>query len=265
MGIFDVDSWVSDKPYSMPQLHGHEYYELYFLIDGQKRFISQTSVYNVTKGSMVITKPHALHMFEGGPFKRVLISVDASTLAPHQVDFLNEIADETPIYTFPSKILSKINKLLHSMLKLEEEPSSLSEMQNRLSFDYLLYLVSKYKIPCEESGQSKAKSVMHPIVLKTVDYINSRYTEKILINELCDTFHVSKTWLCKKFMESMHTSITNYQILLRVNKAKEKLRTTTCSLETISSELGFSSTKYFGIAFKNATGISPLQYRKLSK
>ncbi|MBR7110799.1 MAG: helix-turn-helix transcriptional regulator [Clostridia bacterium] len=63
----------------------------------------------------------------------------------------------------------------------------------------------------------------------------------------------------------MHLSITNYQTLLRINKAKEKLSTTSCSIETISRELGFVSPKYFGIAFKKMMNCSPLQYRKRSR
>lgn len=265
MSFFDVHTWISDKPFSMPQLHEHEYFELYFLIDGNKRFISQNAIYDVAKGNMVITKPRFLHLFEGGPFKRVLISIEPSSLAPHQVDFLNKLADETPIYTFPSKIFAQISKLLYSILKSNEEVAHDSELYSHLTFDYLLYLISKYKIPCQKEGQIKEKEIMHPIVLKTVDYINQNYTKKILITDLCDTFHVSKTWLCKKFSESMHTSITNYQILLRINKAKKMLSNTHVSLESISNELGFSSTKYFGLAFKKVTGISPIAYRKKSK
>ncbi len=265
MGFFDVHTWISDKPFSMPQLHEHEYFELYFLIDGEKRFITQTAIYNVPKGSMVITKPRSLHLFEGGPFKRVLISIEPSSLSPHQITFLNNLVEETPIYTFPNKIMTQITKLLSSMLKESEKLTQGSELNNRLTFDYLIYLISKYKIPCQEEGNRKEKEIMHPIVLKTVDYINQNYTKKILITDLCDTFHVSKTWLCKKFSESMHTSITNYQILLRINKAKKMLSNTHISLESISNELGFSSTKYFGLAFKKVTGISPIAYRKKSQ
>lgn len=261
MNFFEVQTWKSDSPKSMHQLHGHEYFELYFLLDGQKRYISQTSIYNVAKSCLVITKPHYLHMFEGGPFKRVLITITPNMLAPHQVEFLTK-ASETPIYTFSQNVMSKITKLLSTMLKENKELSHESEINSHMTLDYLLYLISKYKIPYEAKENLKTNIIMHPIVLKVTEYISQHYNERILVTELCNKFHISKTWLCKKFLESMHCSITNYQIILRVNKAKELLSLTTRSIESISNELGFSSPKYFGLAFKKVMDISPMQYRK---
>lgn len=265
MEYFDVHTWASDKPFDMAELHEHEYFELYFLIDGQKTFISQKAVYTVPKGSMVVTKPYSLHMFEGGPFKRVLVSVSPSALSNHQIEFLEKLADKTPICAFPPKILSQITKILSAIVKENKHFDSESDMNNRFSLDYILYLISKYKMPQKVDGEIKELDVMHPVVLKTVDYINKHYTEKILLSDLCKKFNISKTWLCKNFVSSMHLSITNYQTLLRINKAKEKLSTTSCSIETISRELGFVSPKYFGLAFKKMVNCSPLQYRKRSR
>ena len=265
MDIFKVHPWESDKPFSMPELHEHEYFELYFLIDGQKTFISQKDIYEVAKGSLVVTKPYSLHMFEGGPFKRVLVAVSPSNLNSHQLSFLTELADKTPICTFSPKIFSQITKLLSLMTSENKYYDSERDKSNMFSFDYILYLISKYKIAQNHNSEPKESDVMHPIVLKTVDYINKHYNQKILLSDLCKTFNISKTWLCKNFLESMHLSIANYQILLRINKAKEKLSTTSCSIETISNELGFSSPKYFGLAFKKMMNCSPLQYRKRSK
>ena len=265
MRFFEIQSAESSVPTAMTYLHGHDYYELYFLFEGQKKYISQTSLYNLPINSVTITKPYSLHMFEGGPFKRVLLTVTPDCLSPFQAEFLDKASEQT-VYTFDERVMVKIGKLLNNMMDMQSKISPDKDVKVQLNFGYLLYLLNKYMRPLKSTNEStiKTQTIMHPIVLKAVEYINKHYTENISIKFLCDMFHISKTWLCKNFVESMHCTITNYQIILRISRAKQLLTNYRDKpIEEISKSLGFSSPKYFGLAFKRVMHVSPLQYRKL--
>lgn len=53
-----------------------------------------------------------------------------------------------------------------------------------------------------------------------------------------------------------------YQIHIRLNKARRLLRNSTLSIQEIAEQLGFESIYYFSRLFKKKTGCSPLAYRK---
>jgi AraC-like DNA-binding protein len=101
-----------------------------------------------------------------------------------------------------------------------------------------------------------------PIILKVIDYINLHYTEKISLDELSNTYGISKTWLIKCFYQTTKKTIINYKITLQINAAKKLLHTTGKSLDAIAKECGFSSTNYFRIMFKRYVHIAPNKYRK---
>ena len=53
-----------------------------------------------------------------------------------------------------------------------------------------------------------------------------------------------------------------YQIHIRLNKARRLLRNSTLSIQEIAEQLGFESIYYFSRLFKKKTGCSPLAFRK---
>jgi transcriptional regulator GlxA family with amidase domain len=53
-----------------------------------------------------------------------------------------------------------------------------------------------------------------------------------------------------------------YQLDLKIRRAREMLVSTDLSIKEISYELGFQSIHYFSRIFKNKTGMAPSEIRK---
>jgi AraC-like DNA-binding protein len=66
----------------------------------------------------------------------------------------------------------------------------------------------------------------------------------------------------KKFKEYTGISPTQYQIHLKITKAKELLIASAMTLKEIAYSLGFDSTDYFYRLFKKKTGSTPSEYRE---
>ena len=56
-------------------------------------------------------------------------------------------------------------------------------------------------------------------------------------------------------------SIRDYKLMLRMNKAKELLKTTDTNICDIAHAVGYKSSSSFSDTFKQQFGISPKQYR----
>ncbi len=69
----------------------------------------------------------------------------------------------------------------------------------------------------------------------------------------------------KKFKEYTGVSPAQYQIQMRINKAKDLLIITNQSFKELAHELGFESTDYFFRLFRQKTGFTPSEFREKNK
>lgn len=102
----------------------------------------------------------------------------------------------------------------------------------------------------------------NPHVQRALEYLSAHYQQKLTLDEVAAACEISRRYLSRLFYEDTHTTVTDYANLLRVNKAVDLLRDTGLPVNTISSQLGFSSVQYFSKLFKELTGFSPRAIRE---
>ena len=109
-----------------------------------------------------------------------------------------------------------------------------------------------------ESGEMLAKNVL--LYLKN-NYFNPSLSADVIAAEFgYHPYHLNKI-----FKDNIGTTIHRALIGERMDMAKKLLTTTELSIKEITFEIGFGDRSQFCTAFKRLFGISPLQYRKLSK
>lgn len=83
--------------------------------------------------------------------------------------------------------------------------------------------------------------------------------------EIAGSIGIGYSLYRKKFKEYTGISPAQYQIQLRVNKAKDLLITSNEPLKEIAHNLGFESSDYFYRLFKQKTRFTPSDFRKKNK
>jgi two-component system response regulator YesN len=93
------------------------------------------------------------------------------------------------------------------------------------------------------------------------DYIDRSYTEPITLHSIASQFFVSKEHLSRTFKQETGSTVMDYIITRRVDKAKELLHDPAMSIKRAAESVGYSDLTYFHRVFKKITGMTPGQVK----
>ena len=112
--------------------------------------------------------------------------------------------------------------------------------------------------------------------LEGLDYTNrmdKEFLEKVIqtieenlsnvdftIDELCSIMAMSRTSIYNKMKTLTNRSPNDFIRIIRLNKAKELLRTRKHTIAEVSYIVGFSDPKYFSTSFKKQFNVSPSKF-----
>lgn len=265
MEFLEIEESIVSENRDMAKPHSHEYYELYFLFEGQREFFIDNKMFIIGANSLVVVPPFSIHKTEGGPYKRINVNISENFLGNRQAEFLKRTSEKTAV-----RLSKEQTAIIYPLLKkgVEVQKSALPfKKECLLSFAraaiYLLSLEKTATIPtASNSSLQSARTDSMPETLKIIYYINENYSHALTLKDICDEFYMSKVTLCKTFKNVMRCSVMKYVQGLRINKAKELLINSDKSVEEVSRLCGFSSANYFGLTFKKETGMSPFNYKK---
>lgn len=101
--------------------------------------------------------------------------------------------------------------------------------------------------------------------LDALTYINCTYTQPVHLADIAKIAYMSERSYTRFFQEILGMSPVEYITLLRIRRAKVLLRGTDRILLDIAESCGFSNSAHLHRTFKQQTGLSPGEYRKLTK
>jgi len=113
--------------------------------------------------------------------------------------------------------------------------------------------------PAENRGKL---SKDNKYINRAIQFMQEHYGAEISINDICSLIYLSPCHFKRVFKE--HTGQTPYQYLMkiRLEKAKEILKTTDSPIEEVAKQCGFVNSGHFSTVFKRKMGVSPSEYRK---
>ena len=241
---------------NMSQSHYHEYYEIYYLEEGERFHMVEDQLYKMEAGEFMIFPPYVMHHSYGEeniPFKRLLLYFKPEEILwPSVRDALKE---ESGIYRTDIKKRQEIHRVMEDILKEQKDPGAFHEEYDRGMLNVLLLLIAREKRPEKAPGKSSR-------IGEVIRYIHSHYQEDISLEMLAQMFYVSPYYLCREFKKSTNSTIVRYINVTRIMNAQRKFMETSKNITDISRETGFSNLTHFNRVFKSVTGMSPSQYRR---
>ena len=110
----------------------------------------------------------------------------------------------------------------------------------------------------KQRTQSKGQAMM-----ELMDhYIVSHMDQVFSLQDLSESFHLSKAYVCRLFRDYKGMSFKDYTGKLKVDKAMELFRKGE-NVKNVSEYLGYMDPFYFSKVFKKRTGMSPTEYIRM--
>ena len=129
-------------------------------------------------------------------------------------------------------------------------------------FDELLtWFVDKISVACRNvisSHSTKENSIIDQAVL----YINKNYNKDISLADVSREVNISPYYFSKVFKDEMGENFIEYLTNIRIEKAKDLIKNSECSMKEICVMVGYSEPNYFSRSFKKKVGVTPTEYKE---
>ncbi len=234
-------------------------YQVNYISEGHGVLESDQGSFQVKPGAVMVIRPGVWHRYR--PHKK-------TGWHEHYVGFDGEIARHLlgqSVYSknqlviqcgYREELIDTYQNLYHLV---KQEAPGFQQVCSGLVIKLLGYIVA-FKRQQDFSGKyieqviQKIRVYMHEHVESTVDLV-----------ALAGDHRIGYSYFRKMFKKYTGLSPRQYQLGLKVLRARELLLTTDKSIKQISYELGFSSIYYFSRFFKDKVGVSPSDLRSSSR
>lgn len=265
---FYIDCKGKVGHFTMPVAHFHDYYEIFYLLEGERHFFINDKTFLIKRGDLVLINSHDLHrtIDVGSPgHKRIILCFQKgfiSSCKSNQSDLLNIIFQEkNHVIRLPANEQDIVEALLNNML--DEASSKLIGYTLRLQalLSELLVFSARF-IQTSVFSRFDYLSPVHRKVSEIVVFINQHYMEQLTLDILSENFFISRYHLSRIFKETTGFSFIEYLNSVRIREAQVLLKDDNQKIIDISQRVGYGSISHFGRVFKASTDMSPHEYRK---
>lgn len=244
-------------------LHHHDSFELYYLVSGDRKYITNEKIYIITPDSITLTKPNTLHATNGGSYSRVVINFTRDFLCSYYTEqYADMLLSCFSSQMIPMSIVKKnerIKSLFFTILEhyQNQRYDAFAQFLGELLLT-LYNIVQDYPdLKSDDNIPQKVKSIL--------DYIYSHTTQIETVDDVANEFFISKYHLMHLFKKYVGVSIMEYITNTKIMLACKYLLSSDKSIHEISVLCGFSSCSYFCKLFKKRMHLTPSDYRNKKK
>jgi AraC-like DNA-binding protein len=250
--------------------HWHSAAEFTVILKGHCRYRIGDTVCRASKGDIVLIWPRVLH-------EVITTPKDGSVFIQFSPTLLEQNLDLVAIYRLMTRcsiiqaekepeITAAIAEKVDKIREIFENRDHLSETKCKVLIYEILLLIGEYVLRerGEEFGEDDLTGQAWSYIRNICNVIAERSSEKLTEKDVAAAVGLSPYYFSKLFRKYMQTSFPGYLAGIRVRTAIRLLADKNLSITDCAFQSGFQSTTTFNKAFREITGYSPREYRKLN-
>lgn len=113
----------------------------------------------------------------------------------------------------------------------------------------------------EKKNTTEVLGTSNSAIEKAIQIMKESYDQNVSLESICEELSISRNYFCYLFKKETGENVWTYLTRLRMEKAKELLRTTNLKSAEIGRMTGYQHPSYFSKVFKDMYGMTPNGYR----
>ena len=161
---------------------------------------------------------------------------------------------------FVSDIGGDEDQLVLDVLEIE------SIIANITSIGQIKEEMKRIIVPALTFRNSRTNHERGIILHQAKAYIDGHFTDpELQMSKVANRFNISPSHFSTVFRQEVGETFRDYLSKIRINRAKELLRTTNLKCSEVAHQSGYNDPHYFSSIFKKKTSQTPQQFRAKSQ
>ncbi len=253
----------------------HDFWEMVYIDKGDMLCTADKATFMLKSGELTFHKPNEYHNLSGNGKSAPnvgIITFECNNALMKSLEgrIFHLAAEERALMSMLFeeglscyRLLDETNPLLQEIQKIPDAPLGSSQMTKNLLEIFLIKLTRNTDILTKQSRTSiifDGKDIPYP-VKEIIDYLKSQLYNKICLNDVARFLGKSPSTIKKLFSHYMNEGIISYYNKLKIKEAKKLIREGYYNFAQIADMLRFDTSQYFTKCFKDATTLTPTEYR----
>lgn len=240
-------------------LHYHDAYELYYLLGGERKYLTHSKLYPIDADWVTLTRPYVIHGTNGQNYERLLVSFSEDFLSSHfSPAMVEEFHEVFSVDAIPAEVVRNNPQIKELFIQIVKDVENGENKMAAMHLGTLLLILynAVHQIPAG-SNNSTLSTQMQEVLA----YVSNNLATIKTLEQVASHFYVSKYYLSHQFKNSTGFTFIEFLTKVKISRALHLLKYTNNSIAEIAESCGFDTPTYFGVVFKKKLHMTPLQYR----
>ena len=264
----------------------HDFWEFVYADKGETLITSGTTEFRLKAGELYFHQPNEFHAVRSdGQIAPNLIVISFDLSTSNKSDL--QLSAEKQLFSLSDRILridQAERRLLASIIQEAKQsfdcrlddpylttmplkadlPLGSGQMIRLHLEEFLIHLLRRFEHTKQTTHVQKPASYKLKNTEETLDmitnYLKQHLHEQVSLEQVCHDNLIGRTQLQKLMKEQFDMGVINYFHQLKIEEAKQQIRSGRLNFTQISAGLGYQSIQYFSRQFKKLTGMTPTEY-----
>ena len=233
--------------------HMHNYYELYYLLEGDVDHIVENTVYHLQPHDLLLIHPTQYHYpkpLSDAPYHRIIINFTTK----HLFNLMrNDITSLQTHYRIPTNSL--INQYYKNGINIINRYNEIDTYDCLVQYLNQILTELKYN---EDFINQGLPTIIHPLLGEILTFIDQNLNQELNVHILSEKFLISPSWIMHAFRNILNISTMEYINRKKVLYAQQLILAGVPAMEA-AEYCNFKNYPTFYTQYKKILGIPPMK------